>query len=211
MNGAVSRRGLLAGGTAVALAALLSETGWVSEAQAAAAAPDPLAGAVSEVQVLARLITIQQSVAFCYRHVLGSVHLSAGTASALKRFLGHELQHVRVLSSELVRRGGKVPTPPASVAAVDRVLASLAVSGKLEQARREWEAIAFLIPVETAEEQSYHAAILRFQSPTLALLAARSVTCDAQHWTVLSELAHAGDVYRAVPHAFVPLAAELRT
>jgi hypothetical protein len=203
MNGSVSRRGLLAGGAALAVAGLMTE--------AAAATPDPLAGAVSEVQVLARLVTIQQSVASCYRHVLGSVHLSAGNASALKRFLGHERQHVRALSSELVRRGGKVPAPPASAAAVDRVLASLAVSGKLEQVRQEWEAIAFLIPVETAEEQSFHAAILRFQSPALALLAARSVTCDAQHWTVLSELLHAGDVDRAVPRAFVPLATELRT
>jgi hypothetical protein len=203
MNGSVSRRGLLAGGAALALAGL------VSEAKAAAASPDPLAGAVSEEEVLARLVTIEQSVVFGYRHVLGSVHLSAGTASALRRFLGQELEHVRVLSSELLRRGGKVPAPPAKVAAVDRVLASLAVSGKLEQPRREWEAIRFLIPVETAEEQSYHAAIVRFQSPALALLAARSVTCDAQHWTVLSELANAGDVDRAVPRAFVPLAAEL--
>jgi hypothetical protein len=205
MSGSVSRRGLLAGGAAFALAGL------AFDADAAAAAPDPLAGAMSEVQVLARLVTIEQSVAFAYRHVLGSVHLSAGTAGALKRFLGHELEHVRVLSSELSRRGGKVPAPPHSVAAVDAVLASLAVSGKLEQVRREWEAIPFLIPVETAEEQSFHAAILRFHSSALALLAARSVTCDAQHWTVLSELAHAGDVDRAVPRAFVPLAAELRS
>ncbi len=199
-------RGALVRGAAVGAVVPLA-----LDASPADAAPDPLAGAVSEVDVLTRLIEIEQAVVFSYRHMVASVRLSPRTGSMLKRFLSQELEHVRALAAELSRRGQRAPAPPTSLQAVDRELESLAVGGTLEQAHLEWQAVNLLIHIETAEEQAFHAGIMKVASPSLATLFARSVTCDAQHWTVLSELAHAGDVERAVPHAFVPLAAELRT
>jgi hypothetical protein len=203
-----TRRGFVRGAVGGALAAAVG--GLAFGFESAGAAPNPLAGAVSEVDVLTRLMEIEQTVVFCYRHVIAQGRLSPRTGSTLRRFLNQELEHVRTLASELSRRGGKPPAPPTSIVEVDRELGVLAVSGRLEQAKLEWQVLNLLTRIETAEEQAYYNGVLKVRSATLATLFARSLTCDAQHWTVLSELSHAGDVERAVPHAFVPLAPELR-
>jgi Ferritin-like domain len=103
-------------------------------------------------------------------------------------FPAHEREHVRVLSSELERRGGTPPAPPA------RQPASPSNSP---------DAVRHLISLETLAEAAYYGSMARLSDPGLMRLAAELMCCEAQHWSALSELLHSGDVYSAVPTATI--------
>jgi hypothetical protein len=179
--------------------------------QASAGAPASLLdGAGTEVEVLARLLDIEQLVVFSYRHVLGSVRLSSSVRSTLRRFLGQEIVHARTLAGELSRGGHRAPVPPTSVRAVDGGLAALGMHKALEDVHTEFQALLLLQSVEGVEQHAFHEAVTKLSSGTVGQLAAQMLTCDAQQWTVLTERLRHGNVQRAVPYAFAPLAAELK-
>jgi Ferritin-like domain len=188
-------RGLLAGSAALTATA-------VAPGQAVAAVRG---GAARDSEVLVTLAAVEQVAAFSYRYVIGAARLSPTTASTLRRFLTHELVHVQTLAAALSRLGHAPPAAPKSAVVVDHRLAALGVTEPLGHVHLERQALSLLIGVETAEENAYHRAIGELSSPALVRLAAESVTCDAQHWTALSELAHDGDVLGAVPHALAPV------
>jgi hypothetical protein len=173
------------------------------------AAAGSLAAASSDSEVLERLLGVEQAIIYTYRYLIRSTRPSGSFLSTLRRFEGHELVHERTLSQEIARRGRRPPPPPRSVSTVDGVLASLGVNGKLEQIQTAQQAVQQLVWIEWGEAGAYHDAILKLASPTLLQLAAQILTCEGQQSTVLIELAHNGNVQRAVPHAFLPLVPEL--
>ncbi len=198
-----TRRGFVRGALGGAVAA-----GFMA-ARSQPAAAGLLTGAGSDGELLEKLLGIEQAVIYAYRHLIASIRPPASVASTLRKFLGHELVHARMLSDELSRRGRKPPAPPRSASAVDAVLTALGVNGRLEQIHGWEQALQLLVFVEWGEAGAYHDAILKLADPALVRLATQILTCEGQQSTVLIELAHHGDVQRAVPHAFLPLVPEL--
>src|SRR5438067_2793363 len=172
-----TRRGFVRGVVAGGAAALFVG------AQDDEAAGGPLDGASSEVEVLARVVDIEQLVVFSYRHVLGSVRLSPSVGSILRRFLGQEVIHEQAVAGELRRRGRRVPAPPSSVQVVDGGWAALGMHKRLEQTRTEPEALLLLQTIEGVEQHAFHDAIVKLSSGMVGQLAAEILTCEAQQWT----------------------------
>ena len=168
-----------------------------------AIADDPLAGAHGDTDALTRLIEIEQLIEFAYAYVLRSARVSQATARVLADFLSHERAHVRILSSALAHRGAATPTPPTDVKVASGQLAKLGAGGSLRDSRGDKVSVRYLIGVETIAEGAYYSAMSKLSSATLLGLAARIMSCEAQHWTALSGLEHAGDVFTAVPYPTV--------
>ncbi len=191
-------RGAIAGGAAMAGLGLGGES-------ALASTSAPLRGARGDTQLLGRLIDYEQVAEFAYSYLARSATLSAQGKRILARFLGQEREHAKLLSSALAARGESLSAPQRSVAAADRELARLRVSGRLDQAHQQDSAVRLLISVEGVGQNLYYAAIERLSSPTLLGLAAEILACEGQHWTGLSNVLHSGQPGTTVPHAFVPL------
>jgi hypothetical protein len=159
--------------------------------------------------VLFRLVAFEQLQAFAYDHVLGSAVLRANAKRTLARFLDQERRHAELLGAALAKHRMAAPSPPSGVAAADRELAALGVSGQLDQAHDEQTAVHLLIAIETVAEELYYAAIETVSGAALLRLSAEVLACEAQHWTGLSSLLHFGDPGLAAPHAFAPLVGQL--
>jgi Ferritin-like domain len=192
---AATRRELILRGAAAAGVAALGAGAVVPEASASSPAGDD-----DELQSLA---AVEQLSAFAYAHVLAAASLSAASASRLRTFLAHEREHLRLLSDALVRAGMAPPRAPADIEAANRQLSALHVPGSLQQVRSEDDALHYMIGVETLAEGAYYSAMSRLSDDSLLVLAAQVMSCEAQHWTGLSDLLHAGDVYRSVPYPVV--------
>ena len=191
-------RGALEGGVAVAGLSLESPI-------AEAATPALLRGARNDAQLLRGLLEYEQVAEFAYAHIARFAVLRARAPSTVARLLGQERRHAQLLASALTARGATVPTPVTGVAAADRTLARLGVSGRLEDAHHQDAALHLLIAVETAGENMYYAAIERLASRSLLDLAGEILACEGQHWSVLSGLLQFENPGRNAPHAFVPL------
>lgn len=170
---------------------------------AAAAASEAAATPGDDAGELRSIVLVEQLSAFAYGHVVATATLSPATASSLRSFAGHEREHARLVSDELSRLGVTPPPPAQDAAVVGRQLARLHVPGSLQQVHSEGDALHYLIGVETLAEGTYYSAMSRLSSNRLLVLAAQIMSCEAQHWTALSGLLHAGDVYRAVPYPVV--------
>jgi hypothetical protein len=192
-------RGALAGGGAVTLG--LAVTGGV----AAADTLDPLRGANTDGQVLARLMEFEQLEIYAYGHIERTSVLSAEARATVSHFLAQEHTHAALLSAQLKKRGVALPAPPSSVPDADRRLAALLVARRLDDTHGETAAVHLLIGIETVAETIYHLAIEKLTG-ALPELAARILGCEAQHWTGLSSVLHDGDPVRAVPSEFAPFA-----
>jgi hypothetical protein len=192
-----TRRELIAGGAAGA--AVMG----AGLAPSAAIADDPLASTHGDIDVLERLVAIEQLSAFAYEHLLRSAGLSQATARLVGTFLSHERAHVRILSSALAGRGAAAPPAPTDLRAASRQLAKLGVVGSLSDSRGDTVSVRYLIGVETLAEGAYYSAMSKLSNATLLAQAAQIMSCEAQHWTGLSGLQHAGDVFRGVPYPTV--------
>jgi Ferritin-like domain len=170
----------------------------------AARSPTALAATpAGDAGELRSLVIVEQLIAFTYGHVLEMAALSPPAASSLRSFLAHEREHVRLLSAALVRLGEAPPAPPSDVEAASRELARLNVPGSLQAVKSQDDALHYLIGVETLAEGAYYSSMSRLSDQRALVLAAQVMSCEAQHWTALSGLLHAGDVYRAVPYPVV--------
>lgn len=196
-----TRRELLRAGVVGSAAAV--GAGAVLESANAASAAEILDGAQGDAALLRRIVGIEQLIVAAYAHVLATVSLSAASASSLRVFLSQERAHVHLLSGALLQLGETPPAPPSDVDAVSRQLESLHGSGNLTQLHREAYALPYLVGVETVAEDAYYSAMSKLSDPRLLVLAAEILACEAQHWAVLNELFHPGDVKRAVPYAVV--------
>jgi hypothetical protein len=192
-----TRRELIGSGAvgAAALGAGLGPT--------AAIADDPLASAHGDTEILKRLLAIEQLTEFAYAHLLQSGGLSAPTRRVVGTFLSQERAHVEILSSALVGRGGAVPAAPTDVTVASRQLAKLGASGSLRDSGGDAVSVRYLIGVETLAEGAYYSAMSKLSNATLLARAAQIMCCEAQHWTTLSGLQHAGDVFLGVPYPTV--------
>jgi hypothetical protein len=169
----------------------------------AAIAADPLDDAHGDTEILRRLVAIEQLIEFAYAHVLQSAGLSRATARVLSTFRSHEQAHVLILSRALAVRGAAAPVSPTDLKLASRQLAKLGAGGSLRDSRGDTVSVRYLIGVETIAEGAYYSAMSKLSSAALLDLAARIMSCEAQHWTALSGLEHAGDVFMAVPYPTV--------
>ncbi len=196
-----TRRELIGGGILGSVAALGGRSAQPDASVAATASL--LDGAHGGPALIHRLLQIEQLLVFAYAHVLSSGSLSSPSAATVGGFLSHERTHAKLFSAELVRLGETPPAPPTDLDAISRQLASLDVPGSLRHINDEAGAIRYLIGVETLAERAYYQAMSKLSESRLLVLAASVMGCEAQHWTSLSGLLHAGDIYRAVPYPTV--------
>src|SRR5437763_4019399 len=168
-----------------------------------ATAADPLAGANGDKDLLGRLAGIEQLIAFAYAHLLQAGGLSSRTAGVFRTFLSQENAHVRLRSDAPARRGGAPPRPPTDVKAVSRRLAKRGAAGSLRNSRGDTVCVRYMIGLETVAEGVYYSAISKLSDASLLTQVARIMGNEAQHWTALSGLQHAGDVFLGVPYANV--------
>jgi hypothetical protein len=192
-----TRRELILGG-AVGAAALAA-----TAVPSTADADDPLAGAHGDTELLRRLVSFEQLIEFAYRHLLAAGELSPPTARVFRTFLSHESEHVRILSRALVDRRSAPPPPPTDVKSASRQLAKLGAGGSLRDSRGDAVCIRYMIGVETVAEGAYYSAMSKLSDARVLTQAAQIMANEAQHWTSLSGLQHAGDVFRGVPYPTV--------
>lgn len=165
------------------------------------------ASADTEAQVLTATLAVEQIVLVAYHYALASGALEPRTARTVRRLLGQELQHVSALAHELVRLGGRPPTAPADLAAVQKTLTAHHVPVNLSDLRTQHDCLRLLIDVETVIEGAYYAAISKLHDPRLLGTSAAIMACEGQHWTLLSGLQSHGDISMSVPYPFVQGAA----
>jgi len=174
-----SRRELLGGALAAASAsALVPRT-------ALAATPRP---GHPEAQILAKLLATEHKLSETYRQVLAAGVLNTIVAAEASSFLAQEQEHVGALERQLFLRDGAFSNPPAPEGKPITTAA---------------DALGILIDAESAAERDYYAAISQLRDPELVSLATEILASEAQHWTLLSLLAHNGNPVAAVPDAFV--------
>ena len=166
-------------------------------------AADPLAAANGDTAILGRLVMIEQLIEFAYAHLLEAGGLSAAAAGVFKTFLSHEQAHVRLLSNALMHHGSVPHPPPTDVRVASRQLAILGAGGSLRDSRGDALSVPYMIGVETVAEGAYYSAMSKLSDSTLLVDAAQVMGCEAQHWTALSGLQHAGDVFVGVPYSTV--------
>ncbi len=172
-------------------------------APSTADAADPLAGANGDTELLRRLVSIEQLIEFAYAHLLQAGGLSPSTSHVFTSFLAQESDHVRLLSSALAHRGQTPPPAPTDVKVASRQLAKLGAGGSLRDSHGDTVCVRYMIGVETVAEGVYYSAMLKLSDGALLTQAAQIMACEAQHWTSLSGLQHAGDVFLGVPYPTV--------
>lgn len=202
-----TRRGLLRAAAAGGAAALGLE---IAAQSAVAATPALLQGARSDPQVLLRLLEFEHVAEFAYGHVAQVAPLPAVARNRVLHFLGQERSHAQLLAGELAKRHVAAPAPPSGVAAADRNLSALGVTGRLNAVHDEQAAIHLLIAIETVAEDLYYGAVERLANVALIELAGEILACEAQHWSALSALLHHGRPKFATPHSFAPVPAALK-
>jgi hypothetical protein len=172
-------------------------------APSTANADDLLAGANGDTELLGRLASLEQLLEFAYAHLLGAGGLSPSTARVFRVFLSQESEHVRMLSRALADRKSAPPAPPTDVKTASRQLAKLGAGGSLRDSRGDAVCIRYMIGVETVAEGAYYSAMSKLSDARVLTQAAQIMANEAQHWTSLSGLQHAGDVFRGVPYPTV--------
>ncbi len=205
-----SRRELVSAGVVGGAVALAAEVALASPAAFAAGVQPPSTGvarlfeqASSDADVLRGLVTVEQLLVFTYQHLLAAGGLSDTTKPMISTFLSQEHTHVTLLTAALGRLGGSAPPTPVTVAGASRALAQLGAPGSLRLSHTEVDSIHYLIGAESVAEGAYYDALSRLADARVAVNAAEIMACEAQHWTSLSGLLHAGDVNRAVPYPVV--------
>jgi ferritin-like protein len=164
---------------------------------------DVLGDARGDAALLERIVAIEQLIAFAYDHVIANIHLSPAAAKAVRTFASQEHEHVRLLSNALRDRGHGPPPAPTNAASVSRQLTALHGSGSLTSFRRQVGAIEYLIGIETVAEGVYYSAISKLSDRNLVELSSGILGCEAQHWTILEQFLHPGDVLQIDPYSTV--------
>jgi Ferritin-like domain len=167
------------------------------------AVADVLGEAHSDAALLERIVAVEQLIAFAYDHVIANIHLSPAAARTVRTFASQEREHIRLLSSALHDRGHEPPPAPTNAASVSRQLTALHGSGSLTSFQRQVGAIEYLIGIETVAEGVYYSATSKLSDPKLVVLASGILGCEAQHWTILEQFLHPGDVLQIDPYSTV--------
>jgi hypothetical protein len=146
---------------------------------------------------------VELLVVLGYERVLATGTLTPSSAQLAGEFLGHERRHVAALSAELARIGAAVPAAPADVDAADRQLSVRHFSDSLRDLHSQHACLKLLIDLESLAEGAYYAALQHLVDPTSIRTCLEIMGCEAQHWTMLSNVQHPGRIALSVPYAFV--------
>ncbi|HWE09272.1 MAG TPA: ferritin-like domain-containing protein [Solirubrobacteraceae bacterium] len=192
MNGPTRRELLIAGAGAALIAPGTAQ-----------AAVGPHSASVPVPERLRRLVQLEMLLLFCYRYVLHSSILSRRAERTLQPFVAHEEAHIHALERQLTARGGRIPSPPAGVAAANRDLAHRKVGGRLGQLRGDLDAIRLLLTTEQVTIGAYFVALTTLQDSDLIELACQIMANEAQHDAMLGLLLPPGKIQAAVPYGLV--------
>jgi Ferritin-like domain len=190
-----TRRQLLSGAIAGA--------GLGSVAAAMLATSDAAAASDSDADLLHAILSVELLVVFCYQQVLQSETLALEAEPPIRHLLGHEQTHVAVITSELEKLGQAPPPGPTSVAGADAELDALHARGGLASLHSEQDSLRLLEGAEQLAQGAYYKSISKLTDPRLARLCASILGSEAQHYAVLGDLLHPGEIDKAVPAAFV--------
>jgi demethoxyubiquinone hydroxylase (CLK1/Coq7/Cat5 family) len=140
---------------------------------------------------------------FCYQQVLQSETLAPEAEPAIRHILAQEQTHIDVISDELARFGQLPPSPPSSVAAADGELDALHASGSLSALHSQQDSLRLLEGVEELVQGAYYQSLTKLTDTRLSRVCASILAAEGQHYTVLGDLLHPGEIDKAVPNAFV--------
>jgi Ferritin-like domain len=191
-----TRRQFLAGAVAGAGSGSLAPA-MLDASQAGAAAP------VSDADLVRTILSVELLGVFAYQQVLSSETISPEAAPAIHHLLDHEQTHVEVMTDELLRLGQQPPGAPTSVIAADAELAALHGNGSLRSLHSEQDCLRLLEGVEQIAQGAYYKSLTKLTSPRLARICAAILGAEGQHYTVLADLLHPGEIDKTVPGAFV--------
>lgn len=194
MDARATRRQLIS--RAVAVAAGAAAGGLASAAPA-------LAASETDPELVAKVLGIEQLLVLVYGQVLLSPALEPAVRRTVRTLLGHEREHVASLTDLLIGIGGIPPAGPSDVRSADAVLAQHHISVRLTGLRTQHDCLKLLVDVESIAEGAYYTSIQHLSSAELLSTASSIMACEAQHWTVLTELQHPGQIVDAVPWPFV--------
>lgn len=174
------------------LAATLAGGATIRPALALAATP------ATDGQLLAQARVVEELLAWAYDRVLEMGTLGDRARRAVAAFRDQEHEHVLALK-RLGASGGKPPTLNSASA----ILARHGVGASLTALETEHACLRLLVDLESLAEGSWFTLIGKLADPALAGFGASIMGCEAQHWSVLSGLAHHEDVKISVPYPFV--------
>lgn len=196
-GGRATRRELVRGGLAAGLGGALA--GSMLAAPVASAAR----GSTGDAEILSKTLSVEQLVVFSYQRAVASGALESGVAGQIRGMLSQELRHVAMLESALRSLGATIPSAPRDVASAQRALATHHVVRSLTDLHTQFNCLKLLIDVESVAEGAYFSAIASLSDPGHVRTAAGIMGCEAQHWTIISELLNDYNVMRSVPYPFV--------
>ncbi len=140
---------------------------------------------------------------FAYQQVLESETISPEAAPVIHHLLDHEQTHVDVMTDEILRLGQQPPAAPANLIAADAELAALRGNGSLRSLHSQQDSLRLLEGVEQLAQGAYYKSLTKLTSPRLARICASILGAEGQHYTVLADLLHPGEIDKSVPAAFV--------
>jgi hypothetical protein len=198
MKATATRREVIAGSLAAA-----GFAAFAGPAAAATTTTTTTASVPSETEVLALMLTLERLMVLAYRRVLASGTLEPSVQPTVTVQLDHEVQHVAAVAARLTALGQPAPTGQLDLASGQALLAHNKVSGSLTHISDQRDALRLLVNLESLAEGVHYAAIMDLSTPSLIRLSAQIMSCEAQHWTVLSGIQHPGQYVKAVPWPFV--------
>lgn len=190
MSDRITRRQVLAAGTAATIAAV------------AADAPAAAASAPSDGELLRRTLRVEQLVVWVYERVLAQGTMGPQARSVAATLLAQERAHVVALERELAGRGGSLEARW-TLASARQELARHHIAASLTALGTQHDCLRLLVDTESVAEGAWFAAIGALRDPRLATLGAQIMACEAQHWTVISGISHHQNVKLTVPYPFV--------
>ncbi len=193
MGAKATRRELVRGGIGLA-----GSLGAWRVADALAAAP-----ARTQSQVLGYALRMERLAVIVYRQALASNVLAPAVRSQLEVLLSDEQRHVAKLEQILERLGGPVPSGPDGVRAAQALLTRHQIHRSISNLPNQHDVLRVLIDTESLTEGAYFKAMPALVDAGLIRTSAEIMGSDAQHWTILSNIQHHGDLTVSVPYPFV--------
>lgn len=181
----VTRRELVGAGTAAALGAAFGAA--------------PAVGAGGDRELLLRALDVERLVAWGYERVLSRGTLTEAARGVVARLLGHVQGHVSIVARAL----GEAPGLPLSDAAAIAALDKHQVPASPTDLHTLHHSLRLLVDLESVAEGAWFRAIAGLQDPGMVQIGAAIMAAEAQHWTVLSAIAHPGMMNISVPYPFV--------
>jgi hypothetical protein len=157
----------------------------------------------SPAELLGKALDVERAIVLAYQQVFASGALSPGIQQAIAPHLAHERAHLSAVAAELTRLGAPAPTGPMSLQAASDVMGDHNVSGSLTDLHTENACLKLLVDLESVAEGAYYTPLKDLTDPRLVRLSAQIMSCEAQHWTVLSGLRNPGQYVKAIPWPYV--------